>query len=149
MNLFVCIWQLASAKCGYVFIFIHMHIYLHIHMNIHMYISICRYMHFYLCTRTHACTWHEYTRTCIYWSTDLSANRRKDIIMLFWSDCNTLQRTATHCNTLQHTATHCSTLHHTATHCNTLQHTATHCNKLQYAATQNGREDIIMLLWSD
>jgi len=68
------------------------------------------------------------------------------------SDCNILQRAATHmleshrsnCNTLQHTATHCNThtrvshkrQQHTAKHCRThsrvshtwLQHTATCCN---------------------
>jgi len=74
----------------------------------------------------------------------------ENIVVIRYTQCNTLQHTATHCNTLQHTATHCNTLQHTATHkrthmqalplsdthsaihCNTLQHTATHCNTLQH-----------------
>ena len=42
------------------------------------------------------------------------------------NDCNTLQRTARS----QDDYTQCKTLQHTATHCNTLQHTATHCVRI-------------------
>jgi len=99
---------------------------------------------------------------CYIWRAAIEGWNTRDLfwvtcIIPVWSDCNTLQHTATHCNTLQHTATvwhasfvcdltatHCNTLQHTATmwhasflcdltatHCNTLQHTATHCNTLQ------------------
>jgi len=48
------------------------------------------------------------------------------------SDRNPLQPTATHCNPLQSTATHCDPLQHTATRCNTPQHTVIHCSTLQH-----------------
>ena len=98
--------------------------------------------------------WHEYL--CYIWRAAIEGWNTRDLfwvtcIIPVWSDCNTLQHTATHCNTLQHTATvwHASFVCDlTATHCNTLQHTATmwhasflcdltatHCNTLQHTAT--------------
>jgi len=91
-----------------------------------------------------------------FWNHDVFPKRAKhSITSVFplWTQCNTLQHTATQCQTLQqntlwHTVTHCNSLqskhnhatHRTPlwakyTHCNTLQHIATHRNTLQHTAT--------------
>jgi len=66
-----------------------------------------------VCVRVCVCTcMYIHMQICIFYIYTDQFN------LYIYSDCNTLQYTASH--TLQHTTTHCNTLQRTATHCNTL-----------------------------